>query len=53
LELVRYIYLNPLRAGIVPDLKELDRYRYSGHGVLMGKVNHDWQNMDRVLKFFR
>jgi putative transposase len=25
LELVRYIHLNPLQAGIVPDLKALDK----------------------------
>ena len=37
LELVRYIHLNPLRAGLVGDLNELGRYAYSGHSVLMGK----------------
>jgi len=52
LELVRYIHLNPLRAGLVTDLKALDRYPYSGHGILMGKVNHDWQNTDKILKLF-
>ena len=35
LELVRYIHLNPLRAGIVENIKALGRYRYSGHGALM------------------
>jgi hypothetical protein len=29
--------VNPLRAKIVFDMKELDRYSYSGHSVLMGK----------------
>ena len=38
LELVRYIHLNPLRAGIVEDLESLDRYPYCGHSRLMGKV---------------
>ena len=52
MELVRYIHLNPLRAGVVPDLKTLDRYPYSGHSVLMAKVNYDWQNTDKVLKLF-
>jgi putative transposase len=52
LELVRYIHLNPLRAGLVPDLKTLDRYPYSGHSVLMAKINYDWQNTDKVLKLF-
>ncbi|MBC8462491.1 MAG: hypothetical protein H8D67_31355 [Deltaproteobacteria bacterium] len=37
LELIRYIHLNPLRAGIVNDLKELDKYRWTGHSVILGK----------------
>jgi len=35
-ELVRYIHLNPLRAGIIKTLEELDRYLYCGHSYLMG-----------------
>ena len=42
-ELVRYIHLNPLRAGIVKDLKALKTYPYSGHGVIMGKLKNDWR----------
>ena len=52
LELVRYIHLNPLRARLVPDLNRLDRYNYSGHSVLMGKVKNDWQDTDKVLSLF-
>ena len=51
-ELVRYIHLNPLRAKLVKSLDQLDRYRWSGHGVLMGKVKNNWQNRDYVLKWF-
>jgi len=36
LELVRYIHLNPLRAGLVKDIDQLGRYRFSGHGVILG-----------------
>ena len=36
LELTRYIHLNPLRAKLVKSMKALDRYKYSGHGVIMG-----------------
>ena len=39
LELVRYIHLNPLRAGLVNDLRSLDTYRYSGHAVILKRVN--------------
>jgi putative transposase len=51
-ELVRYIHLNPLRAKIVQDLNALDGYRYSGHGVLMGKVEMKWQDAEFVLGCF-
>ena len=51
-ELVRYIHLNPLRVGLVDSLAKLDRYRYCGHSVLMGRVNNDWQDRDYVLKWF-
>ena len=37
LELIRYIHLNPLRAGLVKDLRELDKYRWAGHGAILGK----------------
>ena len=37
-ELVRYIHLNPLRAGLVQDLNQLDAHPYAGHATLMGTV---------------
>ena len=52
LELVRYIHLNPLRAGIVSDMNQLDAYPFSGHGVLMGKEKYEWQDTDDVLVRF-
>jgi putative transposase len=53
LELVRYIHLNPLRSHTVQSLEELDRYPWSGHGVLVGKIRHDWQEKEYVLNQFR
>jgi hypothetical protein len=32
-ELVAYIHLNPLRARMVADLKDLAKYPYGGHSV--------------------
>jgi len=52
LELVRYIHLNPLRAGIVADMAHLDKFPFAGHGVIMGKCKQSWQNSDSVLAFF-
>jgi putative transposase len=37
LELIRYIHLNPLRAGLVKDLRELDKHAWSGHSVILGR----------------
>lgn len=51
-ELVRYIHLNPLRAGLVQNLERLDRYAWSGHGVLVGKLKYSWQDADYVLSWF-
>ncbi|MBN2123115.1 MAG: transposase [Deltaproteobacteria bacterium] len=52
LELVRYIHLNPLRAKMVEDLNELERYPYCGHSALIGKVKREWQDKEYVLRFF-
>ena len=52
LELVRYIHLNPLRAGMVKSLEELDHYPWSGHVVLLGNLNLDGQETKAVLERF-
>jgi putative transposase len=52
MELVRYIHLNPLRAGIVENLNGLLRYRWCGHRVLMGKVDLPFQDSNYVLGYF-
>ena len=52
LELVRYIHLNPLRAGLVKDLDALDHYGYSGHATLMRQKSNPWQDTDFVLQQF-
>jgi REP element-mobilizing transposase RayT len=51
-ELVRYIHLNLLRAGLVNSLNELDRCPWSGHSTLMGKVERKWQDTEYILSFF-
>ena len=51
-ELIRYVHLNPVRAGICRDLTALDRYPWCGHAVLMSHAQSDFQNTDDVLKRF-
>lgn len=52
LELVRYIHLNPLRAGLVASLEELDTYAWSGHAAIMGNTSLEWQQSDEILQMF-
>ncbi len=52
LELVRYIHLNPLRAGLVKELDGLDSYVWSGHSVILGKNILQGQIADEVLSLF-
>jgi hypothetical protein len=52
LELVRYIHLNPLRANVVSNMGQLDRYAFSGHSTLMGNRTNDWQDTAYILQRF-
>jgi len=52
LELVRYLHLNPLRAGVVKTLTELDRHPWTGHASLLGRRACPWQTTGAVLAQF-
>jgi len=52
LELVRYLHLNPLRAPVVPTLRALDRYAWTGHSALLGTVSRPWQDTRTILRQF-
>jgi REP element-mobilizing transposase RayT len=52
LELVRYIHLNPLHAGLVRDLAALDHYRYSGHAIVLGDLAGPWLQTGEILARF-
>jgi REP element-mobilizing transposase RayT len=51
-ELVRYIHLNPLRAGLIKDMAALDRYGFAGHSSILGKKENTWQSVKEVLAYF-
>lgn len=51
-ELVRYIHLNPIRAGLVAHLAELDRYPWCGHAAIIGHVSSPWQDSGYVRAWF-
>jgi REP element-mobilizing transposase RayT len=52
LELTRYIHLNPLRARMVKDLRELRGYPWAGHSAIIGKQERGWQDVGAVLGYF-
>lgn len=52
LELVRYIHLNPLRAGLIKNLSDLDDYPWTGHRILMMQDEFPGQMVDEVLSLF-
>jgi putative transposase len=49
LELVRYIHLNPVRAGIVDSP---DKYLWSSHRVYLGKAEQAWVHTGFALAMF-
>lgn len=51
-ELVRYIHLNPLRAGFVKSLPALDVYPWCGHSAILGRKERKWQDTAYVVKWF-
>ena len=51
-ELVRYIHLNPIRAGTVKDIPSLNKYPWCGHSTVMGKESLEWHNTNYVLSWF-
>ena len=50
--LVRYIHLNPVRAGLCKSMATLNRYRWSGHAALMGTTRAEFQEIKPVLRRF-
>jgi putative transposase len=51
-ELIRYIHLNPLRAGLVDSLDALDTYPWCGHAFTIGAADYPWHDVPFVLSRF-
>jgi len=52
LELVRYIHLNPIRAGITPTLKDLGHSISTGHSIILGAKSVSWFESGATLRYF-
>lgn len=51
-ELVRYVHLNPIRAGVCRDLDHLGVYPWTGDAAIMGNAISDFQDTQTVLRCF-
>jgi len=51
-ELVRYVHLNPLRAGLCKVAHDLHHYPWSGHRAILGLDTHQFQDTQTVLRLF-
>ena len=45
LELIRYIHLNSLRAGLFIVLRELDKYPWAGHSAILGRCKNPLEQL--------
>lgn len=52
LQLIRYIHLNPFRAGLVKDIRELNLFPWCGHSILVSKQSASWQDKKATLSHF-
>lgn len=52
LQLVRYIHLNPLRARLVDNIQELNKFQWCGHSVILGNAHAEWQDTGEILPHF-
>jgi REP element-mobilizing transposase RayT len=51
--LIRYVHRNPLEAGIVPTIDRLARYKWCGHGALVGRrPAHPFESVSEALAVF-
>ena len=51
-ELIRYVHLNPVRAGVVKNLEDLQWYPWSGHVQMIGADKKEWFNHTEALSKF-
>lgn len=52
LELIRYIHLNPIRAGMIKEIEKLNESTWTGHSTICGRQTNEFQEISEVLKWF-
>jgi REP element-mobilizing transposase RayT/precorrin-6B methylase 1 len=49
---IRYVHLNPVKAGIVASVEELVDYPWTGHAALLGRASPVFQDVEAVRLLF-
>lgn len=49
LELIRYIHLNPVRAGVIASLEELNRYEWTSHREIAATGIFPWAEFPMIM----
>ena len=52
LQLIRYIHLNPVKAGLIGNIGALETYPWTSHATLVGNRPQKWLKVDEVLSHF-
>ncbi|MDH3238818.1 MAG: transposase [Deltaproteobacteria bacterium] len=52
LELIRYIHLNPIRAGIVSSMEQLSAYPWTSHYDIRRAEDFPWKEFQEIYDFF-
>lgn len=52
LEVIRYVHLNPVRAGIVPSLELLSEYPWTSHAEIVRSRIFSWEEFPEACDFF-
>jgi len=52
LELIRYVHLNPIRAGIVSSLEQLSEYPWTSHFGIRRSEDFPWKEFPEIYDFF-
>ncbi len=51
-EAIRYIHLNPLRAGLVDSTEALERFAWTGHSRVTGRDEPRWHDIGMIRDLF-
>lgn len=49
---IRYVHLNPVKAGMVVSVQQLVDYPWTGHAALLGRASSPFQDVAAVLSLF-